>query len=232
MGPKTTEQHSQVEMNSKYRRSETAEIVPQCEPSPTDRILNAAATVFADHGFHGSKISDIAKLANINKAQLYYHVGNKEKIYEMTLVRHFKTLAEHLESALKDCDDPVEGLRGIVRIHTENFKSDDRAPRTVAQEFATGSKHMTPEAYTQYSRIFALTRFFVEKGISEGVLRKVDPDQVNVLLSGILVISLTSASFRENIAKLSRDRPRPIGSLDDTAELALNALLSYLTSKS
>jgi TetR/AcrR family transcriptional regulator len=218
-------------MNSKCSWSETAEIVPQSELSPAERILNAAATIFADHGFHGSKVSDIAKLANLNKAQLYYHVGNKAKIYEMTLVRHFRTIAERLESTLKDCDDPIEGLRGIVRIHTEIFKSDDRAPRAVAQEFATGSKHMTTEAYAQYSRIFAFTRLFVEMGIADGVFRKVDPDQVNLLLAGVLVISLTSASFRENLAKLQNNGERTLGSVDDTAELALNALLSYLTSK-
>lgn len=201
------------------------------EQSTLERILDAAATVFADQGFHGARIKDIARLANINKAQLYYHVGNKELIYETILVRHFKAIADEIESAVKNVKDPIEGLKIIVRVHAQNFMSDERAPRTIAQEFASGSIHMTPEAYSQYARIHSFTQFFVAAGVSSGFFREADPDQVNVLLNGTLLISLISASFREKLSQFSSIDQKKIGNLDETAKFATTAVLNYLTGK-
>lgn len=201
------------------------------EQSTVERILDAAATVFSEHGFHGARINDIAKLANINKAQLYYHLGNKQTIYEMILVRHFKAIADEIESAVKDCNDPVEGLKTIVRAHSENFKFDERGPRTIAQEFANGSCHMTHEAYFQYTRIHSFTEDFIEKGIKSGLFREVNPDHVNVMLNGTMLISLISASFRENLARIPSIKQKKIGDLDDMAKFATEIVLKYLTSR-
>lgn len=203
----------------------------QIEQSTVERILDAAATIFAEHGFHGARINDIAKLANINKAQLYYHLGNKEKIYEMILVRHFKSIADEIESAVKNCEDPIEGINTIVRVHANNFKSDERAPRTIAQEFANGSGHMTEEAYFQYSRIHSFTESFIEKGMVSGLFLKADPDQVNVLLNGTLLISLISDSFRKNLTTFSSIRKKQIADLDDMARFSTMVVLNYLTAK-
>lgn len=196
-----------------------------------ERILDAAATIFAENGFHGARINDIAKLANINKAQLYYHLGNKEQIYEMILVRHFKAIADEIESAVKNCDDPIEGLNTIVRVHANNFKSDERAPRTIAQEFANGSGHMTQEAYFQYSRIHCFTESFIEKGMVSGLFCEADPDQVNVLLNGTLLISLISKSFRENLTAFPSNKRQQIADLDAMARFATTVVLNYLTAK-
>lgn len=196
-----------------------------------ERILDAAATIFAEHGFHGARINDIAGLANINKAQLYYHVGNKEKIYEMILVRHFKAIADEIESAVKNCEDPIEGLNTIVRVHADNFKSDERAPRTIAQEFGNGSRHMTQEAYFQYARIHSFTESFIEKGIRSGLFRKADSDQVNVILNGTLLISLISESFRKNLTNFPSIMKKKIGNLDDMARFSTMVVLNYLTTR-
>ncbi|MBP8651741.1 MAG: helix-turn-helix transcriptional regulator, partial [Deltaproteobacteria bacterium] len=37
------------------------------------KILNAAAELFADKGFNGTKVQEIADAAGVNKAMLYYY---------------------------------------------------------------------------------------------------------------------------------------------------------------
>jgi AcrR family transcriptional regulator len=56
------------------------------EPDPKARILAAAAEVFAQIGFAGARVDDIAARAGVNKAMLYYHVGDKERLYTAVLV--------------------------------------------------------------------------------------------------------------------------------------------------
>ena len=43
----------------------------------TKRILDAAANVFSEVGFAGARVDEIAKRAGINKAMIYYRIGDK-----------------------------------------------------------------------------------------------------------------------------------------------------------
>jgi AcrR family transcriptional regulator len=45
------------------------------------RILKAAASIFSESGFSGARVDEIAKRARVNKATIYYHIGDKEKLY-------------------------------------------------------------------------------------------------------------------------------------------------------
>src|SRR5262245_11275631 len=45
------------------------------------RILEAATAEFAQFGLSGARIDRIADVAGANKRMLYYHIGNKERLY-------------------------------------------------------------------------------------------------------------------------------------------------------
>src|SRR6266542_3860278 len=72
-------------------------------------ILEAAAQVFRQKGFHGASMSDIAGAVNLQKASLYYHVSSKQEI-----------LLELLDCALELL------LERIFPISTQNIPSDAR----------------------------------------------------------------------------------------------------------
>lgn len=194
-----------------------------------ERILAAAETVFADKGLYGARIDDIAALANVNKSMLYYHIGNKEKIYEVILHRHFKKIADQMEYALKDCEDPVEGLKAVVDIHAAVFKSEDKTPRTVAHELAGGSRHMTRTILAEYARIHSFTVSIVRKGVESGLFRDVDPSKINIMVTGTLLVMAINASFRTLLAQRMDQPPASMPSIDDMAEFLMDVILKYLT---
>jgi AcrR family transcriptional regulator len=45
-----------------------------------DDILDAAAQVFSEKGFHGASMQDVAAAVNLQKASLYHHVTSKQEI--------------------------------------------------------------------------------------------------------------------------------------------------------
>jgi len=51
------------------------------------KILDCAEKLFADHGFHGSSMRDIATLADVQVALVGYHFGSKEELLDAVLVR-------------------------------------------------------------------------------------------------------------------------------------------------
>lgn len=79
-----------------------------------DDILEAAAQVFRQKGFHGASMADIAEAVNLQKASLYHHVSSKQEILFEILDRALELLLERI-SPLARRDLPAdERLRQMI----------------------------------------------------------------------------------------------------------------------
>ena len=86
-------------------------------------ILDAAAAMFAKHGFNGTTIAALADSCGVSKALLYHYYDSKEALlYDMLLV-HCKLLSETASNATKESDKPEEQLRSLVRALMELYMS-------------------------------------------------------------------------------------------------------------
>ena len=63
-----------------------------------DDILDAAAQVFRQKGFHGASMADIAETVKLQKASLYHHVASKQDILLALLDRALEMLFEHISN--------------------------------------------------------------------------------------------------------------------------------------
>jgi AcrR family transcriptional regulator len=63
-------------------------------PATKDRILEAAFEEFTEKGFSGARVDDIAARAGCNKALLYQHYGDKERLFEHVLESKMHALWE------------------------------------------------------------------------------------------------------------------------------------------
>src|SRR3954469_16883355 len=61
------------------------------------QIMEAAERLFADHGFAGTSVRDIAEAAAVNLAMISYYFGSKEKLMEAM----FRYRGEHLTMQLQ-----------------------------------------------------------------------------------------------------------------------------------
>lgn len=84
--------------------------------STKSRILQAAETLFADKGYKGATIRDIAELAGVNIALVNYHWGSKEELWNAVRTRHMGEVMEFaraLASEFPSIDSP-EVVRAVV----------------------------------------------------------------------------------------------------------------------
>lgn len=169
------------------------------------RILDAAAEEFGRAGFSGAKVEAIARRAGVNKAGLYYHVGNKEKLYEAVLLRLFGQVAGTLEAAGKPGGDPVASLGALVRAMAGLFSRLPMLPRIMAMEMASGGANMPAAALVEFRRIFSVTRDILARGQAAGSLRPAEPVLVHLTLVGTLVIYSLSEPLRQRFADAARD---------------------------
>jgi AcrR family transcriptional regulator len=57
-----------------------------------ERVLAAASELFAEHGFRGTTVRDIAERARVNIASGNYHYGSKKELYLQVLRTHFQAM--------------------------------------------------------------------------------------------------------------------------------------------
>ena len=99
--------------------------MPALPPRPaTDgtrgRILLAGLGLFAEHGFHGTSIRDIAAEAAVQSASLYAHFPSKEAILaELVLAGHEDHHTRLVTALLESGTDPRDRLAALMRAHVQ-----------------------------------------------------------------------------------------------------------------
>jgi AcrR family transcriptional regulator len=75
-----------------------------------ERILAAAQEVFAQRGYHGSSLDDIAKASGTSKALIYEHFASKAQLHEVLINEHASELARRFAA------NAATGLVGEERL--------------------------------------------------------------------------------------------------------------------
>jgi AcrR family transcriptional regulator len=112
----------------------------ESRPLTTERILDAAERLFADHGFEGTSIRDIVDAAKVNLAAIHYHFRSKEALLEAVLTRRISIVnearLERLVEAEKVAAPRSPSVEQVVRafiLPTVEFAQRDQSGRTFVQ---------------------------------------------------------------------------------------------------
>ncbi len=80
-------------------------------------IMDAAAEVFADRGFHGASTQDIADVLGIRQASLYYYFPSKEVALEEVCLRGVEGFLEQAIAIAGGTGSAREKIRRIIEAH-------------------------------------------------------------------------------------------------------------------
>lgn len=183
------------------------------------RILEAAAEVFAREGFSGARVEHIAKAAGVNKAGLYYHVGNKARLFEEVMVEHFAEVASRMERAVASFEDPFRRLDALVRSLSEAFEERPARARIMMIEIARGGVIVSEAIMRQVARIYRCTARVVSDGVRSGAFVSENPFFVHMSLIGGLILFILSGPQRERAVAMGLGREFGIDSMIPLADM-------------
>jgi len=106
-----------------------------------DAILDAAKGAFADKGFEGTSIADIARVAQISDGLVYRYFRNKRELLYEVLRKFYERILLDLETQAFKHDAFSARLEALIRRHLEVFVSDTDLCRLFISEVRTASDY-------------------------------------------------------------------------------------------
>ncbi len=136
------------------------------------RILEASVNVFADHGFHQSTVSQIAKKAGVADGTIYLYFKNKEDILVQIFNYKTKQIFERFREAVDSADNPVEKLRNLIRRHLQEFQLDRNLAVVYLSETRQINRVLEDQIKIMSRMYFDLVAEILEQGQQDGNFRK------------------------------------------------------------
>jgi len=171
-------------------------------PAPgARRIESAARRLFANRGFAGTSMADIATAAGVSKATVFHHYRNKRQLYEALVGDAFAGFREQLIPLL-DAEGDVQGsLRDFAAAHLERLTRMQGTMRLIAREMLSWTAGSGEELVSgEISRNFSLLVDAIRRGQARGTVRAdADPGlAVFLLLCSSWFVFQTGALVRRN----------------------------------
>ncbi|MFC1670656.1 TetR/AcrR family transcriptional regulator [Spirochaetota bacterium] len=135
---------------------------------PEEKILKAAKKEFAEKGFQGSRMAEIAKLAKVNKALIHYYFNNKDDLYRAVLERIFGHGKIDIPLLFGKWNLTAPQKLYVVIYFLVNLSikaSDPEVIRIISWEIAEGKKYLK-----EFIKKYIVTRqLFLRSVIIEGI---------------------------------------------------------------
>jgi TetR/AcrR family transcriptional regulator len=204
--------------------------IEQPTPDIREKILQAAAKEFAEKGYTGSRVDAIARRAGVNKALLYYHLGDKATLYGEVILSNLRGAEAAMHRALQQNQKPEEKFRTVVHTVAHMIAEAPYLPRLILREAAFGGLNLPDPVLKEIGRIFILIRSVLEEGQAHGDFRSTNPLMTHFLIAGSILFLSVSTPLRQRLSKLENLDVPLAESPDEIAahitDILLNGLLT------
>ena len=154
-------------------------------------ILEAAAQVFRQKGFHGASMQDIAKAVNLQKPSLYHHVSSKQEILLALLDRALELLLERI-SAISSQGIPADKkLQEMIRAYLQILAENTDLSAVLLFEHRSLERKQHARHVPNRDKFEALWRNVLEEGVATKLFVCDDPALTTRAILGILNWTIT-----------------------------------------
>lgn len=150
------------------------ESIGRIRKSTMAHIVSCAERVFAEAGFGGASMLELARAADVPKANVHYYFTNKEGLYRAVLDNVLTVWISTTDDIQKD-RDPAEALSAYIRAKIELSKTRPFASKVFANEILHGAPQLQSYLANDLRKAFEEKSRIVEYWIAKKKMRKVDP---------------------------------------------------------
>ncbi|HUM12667.1 MAG TPA: TetR/AcrR family transcriptional regulator [Myxococcaceae bacterium] len=177
---------------------------PRDATATREVLLDAATLVFAEKGFAGARVDEIAARAGANKALIYAYYGDKSGIYRAVLSSRLGEFADPaLSEALAAEVSPRRALEEIVRRFLRMLIRDRAFSRLLAWDLLSNGRSGREIILDSSGPLLELISDLVRRGRAAGELRATtDPE----LFRSVLISLALGYPLQHSVMTLAREQ--------------------------
>ena len=156
-----------------------------------DEILEAAAQIFRQKGFHAASMQDIAQAVNLRKPSLYHHVTSKQDILLGLLDQALDLLIAQMEEVMDQSLPAEEKLRQGMQVYLETMLEYSDLAAVLLLEHRSLEPQYHARHIPRRDRFEGLWREMVRDGLEQGNFEQVDPALTARALLGVMNWTIT-----------------------------------------
>jgi AcrR family transcriptional regulator len=158
-----------------------------------ERILEAATRVFAQRGYHGARISDIATEAGIAYGLVYHYFRNKDEILKTIFEERWQAFLAVVDRIVAGPGTSAEKLHALAGLILFAYRRRPDWVKLLVFEIQRSSRFAEPEQIRAVGRLFQGVARVVRAGQESGELRgDLDPEVACLAFIGALETMITS----------------------------------------
>lgn len=191
-------------------------------------IIEVATREFADKGYAGARVDEIAAKISTTKRMIYYYFGNKEQLYVEVLEHAYAGIRAIEQKLDVEHLDPVDAMRQLAELTFDHHESHPDFIRLVSIENIHRAEHIARSTVLSglaNPALDVLARI-LDRGRAAGVFRDgVDPLDIHMVISAFCVFRIANRHTFNAIFK--RDMLDP-GRRDGYRTMLGELVLDYL----
>lgn len=169
-------------------------------------IMDAAMEVFAEVGYEGARVDDIADRAGISKSMIYYRVGDKEALYAAVIQDVFGDTAERISENIRQNLSPEEKCRIYIAEFAKAISQRPSFSKIMIREMASGWTNFSEVVVKDLTEILVIVKEIIDEGVREGVFTDINPLVMFLMIIGALLFFNLSLPLRTNFQNLAAGR--------------------------
>jgi TetR/AcrR family transcriptional regulator len=177
-----------------------------------EEILVVATQEFAERGFAGARVDEIASQTRTTKRMIYYYYGSKERLYLAALERAYEDIRVTEASVDVEHLDPVTAVRTLAQLTFDRHEANPDFSRLISQENVQRAQFVSAASgFPGLDRpIVKMLDHALERGREQGVfVRDIDALDLHMLISSFCFFRINNrytvaASFGRNLVEPER----------------------------
>jgi len=161
------------------------------------QIMESTLQLFAEKGYEGTSIRDIAEIASVNVAMVNYYFGSKEKLFEKIVEYKSVTTRLQLDEIAHDKTlTSIKKIEAVIDSFIERLFTHRQFHRLIQQELILNQREdLQCSIVNSLSPNAIIMKEIIMTGIKKGDFKKVDVELTIATLIGTINQVLLSKKF-------------------------------------